>query len=164
MIKKLSSYIKEYKKASILTPFFVVLEVIMEVIIPLLMSKIIDIGIPNSDIHYILKIGILLTISAIMSLAFGVLSGRFAAKASSGFAKNLRKAMFYKIQDYSFENIDKFSTSSLITRLTTDVTNVQMAFMMIIRILVRGPVMLIASLLMAFSINAKLSWCDRHVA
>ena len=157
MIKKLSSYIKEYKKASILTPFFVVLEVIMEVIIPLLMSKIIDIGIPNSDIHYILKIGILLTISAIMSLAFGVLSGRFAAKASSGFAKNLRKAMFYKIQDYSFENIDKFSTSSLITRLTTDVTNVQMAFMMIIRILVRGPVMLIASLLMAFSINAKLS-------
>ena len=157
MIKKLSSYIKEYKKASILTPFFVILEVIMEVIIPLLMSKIIDIGIPNSDIHYILKIGILLTISAIMSLAFGVLSGRFAAKASSGFAKNLRKAMFYKIQDYSFENIDKFSTSSLITRLTTDVTNVQMAFMMIIRILVRGPVMLIASLLMAFSINAKLS-------
>ncbi len=157
MIKKLSSYIKEYKKASILTPFFVVLEVIMEVIIPLLMSKIIDIGIPNNDINYILKIGILLTISAIMSLAFGVLSGRFAAKASSGFAKNLRKAMFYKIQDYSFENIDKFSTSSLITRLTTDVTNVQMAFMMIIRILVRGPVMLIASLLMAFSINAKLS-------
>ena len=157
MIKKLSSYIKEYKKASLLTPFFVILEVIMEVIIPLLMSKIIDIGIPNNDIHYILKIGILLTISAIMSLAFGVLSGRFAAKASSGFAKNLRKAMFYKIQDYSFENIDKFSTSSLITRLTTDVTNVQMAFMMIIRILVRGPVMLIASLLMAFSINAKLS-------
>lgn len=157
MIKKLSSYIKEYKKASILTPFFVILEVIMEVIIPLLMSKIIDIGIPNNDINYILKIGILLTISAIMSLAFGVLSGRFAAKASSGFAKNLRKAMFYKIQDYSFENIDKFSTSSLITRLTTDVTNVQMAFMMIIRILVRGPVMLIASLLMAFSINAKLS-------
>ena len=157
MIKKLSSYIKEYKKASILTPFFVVLEVIMEVIIPLLMSKIIDIGIPNNDINYILKIGILLTISAIMSLAFGVLSGRFAAKASSGFAKNLRKAMFYKIQDYSFENIDKFSTSSLITRLTTDVTNVQMAFMMIIRILVRGPVMLIAALIMAFSINAKLS-------
>lgn len=157
MIKKLSSYIKEYKKASILTPFFVVLEVIMEVIIPLLMSKIIDIGIPNNDINYILKIGILLTISAIMSLVFGVLSGRFAAKASSGFAKNLRKAMFYKIQDYSFENIDKFSTSSLITRLTTDVTNVQMAFMMIIRILVRGPVMLIAALIMAFSINAKLS-------
>ena len=157
MIKKLASYIKDYKKESILTPIFVILEVIMEVIIPLLMSRIIDIGIPNNDINYILKIGIMLTISAIMSLAFGVLSGRFAAKASAGFAKNLRQAIFYKIQDYSFENIDKFSTSSLITRLTTDVTNVQMAFMMIIRILIRGPVMLIASLLMAFSIDARLS-------
>ena len=156
MIKKLASYIKDYKKESILTPIFVILEVIMEVIIPLLMSRIIDIGIPNNDINYILRIGIMLTISAIMSLAFGVLSGRFAAKASSGFAKNLRQAMFYKIQDYSFENIDKFS-SSLITRLTTDVTNVQFAYMMIIRILVRGPVMLIASLLMAFSIDARLS-------
>ena len=157
MIKKLASYIKEYKKASILTPFFVVLEVVMEVIIPLLMSKIIDVGIPNNDIKYILEIGILLTVSAIMSLLFGMLSGRFAAKASSGFAKNLRQGMFYKIQEYSFENIDKFSTSSLITRLTTDVTNVQMAFMMIIRILVRGPVMLIASLFMAFSIDVRLS-------
>ena len=157
MIKKLASYIKEYKKASILTPIFVVLEVVMEVIIPLLMSKIIDVGIPNSDIKYILEIGILLTISAIMSLLFGMLSGRFAAKASSGFAKNLRQGMFYKIQEYSFENIDKFSTSSLITRLTTDVTNVQMAFMMIIRILVRGPVMLIPSLFMAFSIDVRLS-------
>ena len=157
MIKKLASSIKDYQKESILTPIFVILEVIMEVIIPLLMSRIIDIGIPNNDINYILRIGIMLTISAIMSLAFGVLSGRFAAKASSGFAKNLRQAMFYKIQDYSFENIDKFSTSSLITRLTTDVTNVQFAYMMIIRILIRGPVMLIASLLMAFSIDARLS-------
>ena len=157
MIKKLASYIKEYKRSSILTPVFVILEVIMEVIIPLLMSKIIDIGIANSDIKYILEIGILLTLSAIMSLIFGMLSGRFAAKASSGFAKNLRQGMFYKIQEYSFENIDKFSTSSLITRLTTDVTNVQMAFMMIIRILIRGPIMLIASLLMAFSIDARLS-------
>ena len=134
MIKKLASYIKEYKKASILTPVFVILEVVMEVIIPMLMSKIIDIGIPNKDIKYILEIGIFLTISAIMSLVFGMLSGRFAAKASSGFAKNLRQGMFYKIQEFSFEDIDKFSTSSLITRLTTDVTNVQMAFMMIIRI------------------------------
>ena len=157
MIKKLASYIKEYKKASILTPVFVILEVVMEVIIPMLMSKIIDIGIPNKDIKYILEIGILLTISAIMSLVFGMLSGRFAAKASSGFAKNLRQGMFYKIQEFSFEDIDKFSTSSLITRLTTDVTNVQMAFMMIIRILVRGPVMLIAALFMAFSIDARLS-------
>ena len=157
MIKKLASYIKEYKKASILTPVFVILEVVMEVIIPMLMSKIIDIGIPNKDIKYILEIGIFLTISAIMSLVFGMLSGRFAAKASSGFAKNLRQGMFYKIQEFSFEDIDKFSTSSLITRLTTDVTNVQMAFMMIIRILVRGPVMLIAALFMAFSIDARLS-------
>ena len=157
MIKKLASYIKEYKKASILTPIFVVLEVVMEVIIPLLMSKIIDVGIPNNDIKYILEIGILLTVSAIMSLAFGMLSGRFAAKASSGFAKNLRKGMFYKIQNFSFEDIDKFSTSSLITRLTTDVTNVQMAFMMIIRILIRGPVMLLAALFMAFSIDVRLS-------
>ena len=157
MIKKLASYIKEYKKASILTPVFVVLEVVMEVIIPMLMSKIIDVGIPNSDIKYIMEIGILLTLSAIMSLAFGMLSGRFAAKASSGFAKNLRQGMFYKIQNFSFEDIDKFSTSSLITRLTTDVTNVQMAFMMIIRILIRGPVMLLAALFMAFSIDVRLS-------
>ena len=157
MIKKLASYIKEYKKASILTPIFVVLEVVMEVIIPMLMSKIIDVGIPNNDIKYILEIGILLTVSAIMSLLFGMLSGRFAAKASSGFAKNLRQGMFYKIQNFSFEDIDKFSTSSLITRLTTDVTNVQMAFMMIIRILIRGPVMLLAALFMAFSIDVRLS-------
>ena len=157
MIKKLKAYIKEYKKVSILAPLFVILEVVMEVIIPLLMAKIIDTGIPNQDIKYIVETGILLVISAIMSLGFGILSGRFAAKASSGFAKNLRQSMFYKIQDYSFENIDKFSTSSLITRLTTDVTNVQMAFMMIIRTLVRGPVMMILALIMSFSINAKLS-------
>ena len=157
MIKKLKAYIKEYKKVSILAPLFVILEVVMEVIIPLLMAKIIDTGIPNQDIKYIVETGILLVISAIMSLGFGILSGRFAAKASSGFAKNLRQAMFYKIQDYSFENIDKFSTSSLITRLTTDVTNVQMAFMMIIRTLVRCPVMMILALIMSFSINAKLS-------
>lgn len=157
MIKKLASYIKEYKKASIATPIFVILEVVMEVVIPLLMARIIDVGIQNSDIHYILEMGILLIISAILSLTFGMLSGRFAAKASAGYAKNLRKAMFHKIQDYSFENIDKFSTSSLVTRMTTDVTNVQMAFQMIIRILVRGPMMMIFALLMVLSISAKLS-------
>ena len=157
MIKKLASYVKEYKKSAILTPIFVILEVVMEVIIPLLMAKIIDVGIQNNDIHYIMEMGILLIISAILSLCFGMLSGRFAAKASAGYAKNLRKAMFYKIQDYSFENIDKFSTSSLVTRMTTDVTNVQMAFQMIIRILVRGPMMMIFALLMVLSINAKLS-------
>ena len=157
MIKKLASYVKEYKKSAIATPIFVILEVVMEVIIPLLMARIIDVGIQNNDIHYILEMGILLIISAILSLTFGMLSGRFAAKASAGYAKNLRKAMFHKIQDYSFENIDKFSTSSLVTRMTTDVTNVQMAFQMIIRILVRGPMLMIFALLMVSSISAKLS-------
>ena len=157
MIKKLARYVKEYKKSAILTPIFVILEVVMEDIIPFLMANIIDVGILNSDIDYILEMGILLIISAILSLAFGMLSGRFAAKASAGYAKNLRKAMFYKIQDYAFENIDKFSTSSLVTRMTTDVTNVQMAFQMIIRILVRGPIMMIFALLMVLSISSKLS-------
>ena len=157
MLKKLASYIKEYKKDTILTPIFVILEVVMEVIIPLLMANIIDVGIQNGDVHYILKMGALLIVSAILSLTFGMLSGRFAAKASAGYAKNLRKAMFHKVQDYSFENIDKFSTSSLVTRMTTDVTNVQMAFQMIIRILVRGPIMLIFALLMVMTISMKLS-------
>src|SRR5699024_3768113 len=106
---------------------------------------------------FILKIGIMLIISAIMSLTFGMLSGRFAAKASAGYSKNLRKAMFHKIQDYAFENIDKFSTCSLVTRMTTDVTNVQMAFQMMIRILVRAPIMMIFALIMVFTIDAKLS-------
>ena len=157
MFKKLAKYVKEYKKSAILTPIFVVLEVVMEVIIPLLMAQIIDVGIQNGDVKYILEIGGLLIVSAILSLTFGMLSGRFAAKASAGYAKNLRKEMFHKVQDYSFENIDKFSTSSLVTRMTTDVTNVQMAFQMIIRILVRGPIMMIFALLMVISISAKLS-------
>ena len=157
MIKKLSKYIKEYKKSSILAPTFVVLEVVMEVVIPILMASIIDVGITNSDLNYILKIGILLVISALMSLTFGILSGKFASKASAGFAKNLRKGMFYNIQNYSFENIDKFSTSSLVTRLTTDVTNVQMAYQMIIRLLVRAPIMMIFALVMCFTISIKLS-------
>lgn len=158
MIKELAKYIKQYKKASILTPIFVIFEVIMEVIIPFLMAKIIDVGIQNSDLNYIFKMGVFLVLSAIASLIFGMLSGRFAAKASAGFAKNLRQGMFYNIQNYSFTNIDKFSTSSLVTRLTTDVTNVQMAYQMIIRILVRSPIMFFFSLTMAFSINSKLAW------
>ena len=157
MFKKLAKYVKEYKKSAILTPIFVILEVVIEVIIPLLMAQIIDVGIQNGDVKYILEIGGLLIVSAILSLTFGMLSGRFAAKASAGYAKNLRKEMFHKVQDYSFENIDKFSTSSLVTRMTTDVTNVQMAFQMIIRILVRGPIMMIFALLMVISISAKLS-------
>ena len=157
MIKKLASYIQDYKKESILTPIFVIFEVIMEILIPFLMAKIIDVGIQNNDVKYILEIGVFLIVSAILSLLFGMLSGRFAAKASAGYAKNLRKAMFEKIQTYAFENIDKFSTSSLITRLTTDVTNVQQAFQMIIRILVRGPIMMIFALIMCFTISAKLA-------
>lgn len=157
MIKKLASYIKDYKKDAILTPIFVIFEVIMEIVIPYLMAKIIDVGIQNSNVKYILEMGVFLIVSAILSLAFGMLSGRFAAKASSGYAKNLRKAMFDKIQTYAFENIDKFSTSSLITRLTTDVTNVKDAFQMIIRILVRGPIMMIFALIMCFTISPKLA-------
>ena len=157
MIKKLASYIKDYKKETILTPIFVILEVVMEILIPYLMAKIIDVGIQNSDIKYILEIGVFLIVSAVLSLTFGMLSGRFAAKASAGYAKNLRKAMFDKIQTYAFEDIDKFSTSSLITRLTTDVTNVQQAFQMIIRILARGPVMMIFALIMSFTISPKLA-------
>lgn len=158
MIRELAKYIKQYKKASILTPIFVIGEVVMEVVIPFFMAKIIDVGIQNSDLNYIFKIGIFLVISAFLSLAFGMLSGRYAAKASAGFAKNLRQGMFYNIQNYSFTNIDKFSTSSLVTRLTTDVTNVQMAFQMIIRILVRAPMMLIFAFFMVFSINTTLAW------
>ena len=157
MIKKLAKYIKQYKKDTILTPIFVIFEVILEVLIPFLMAKIIDVGIQNNDLNYIFKIGIILVVSALLSLTFGMLSGRYASKASAGFAKNLRQGMFYNIQNYSFTNIDKFSTSSLVTRLTTDVTNVQMAFQMIIRILVRAPIMLIFALVMAFSINSKLA-------
>ena len=158
MIKELAKYIKQYKKDSILTPIFVIGEVVMEVVIPFLMAKIIDVGIQNSDLNYIFKIGIVLVVSAFLSLTFGMLSGRYAAKASAGFAKNLRQGMFYNIQNYSFTNIDKFSTSSLVTRLTTDVTNVQQAFQMIIRILVRAPMMLIFAFFMVFSINTTLAW------
>ena len=149
--------IREYKKESILTPLCVSIEVILELIIPLLMANLIDDGIYKGEMNIVYKIGLQLILCAILSLAFGVLSGRFAAKASSGFAKNLREDLYFKVQDFSFANIDKFSTSSLITRLTTDVTNTQMAFQMIIRIAVRVPLMLIASIFFAISISPKLS-------
>ena len=157
MIKKLMKSIREYKTSSLLAPFFVALEVVLEVIIPLLMANLIDDGIYQGEMNLVYKIGLELIICAVLSLIFGMLSGMFAAKASSGFAKNLRKDLYYKVQDFSFTNIDKFSTSSLITRLTTDVTNVQMAYQMIIRIAVRAPLMLIISLFFAFSINKNLS-------
>lgn len=157
MIKKLAKSIREYKKESILTPIFVSLEVVMEVIIPLLMANLIDKGMYAGNMKEVLKIGLELVGAAMLSLIFGVLSGSVAAKASAGFAKNLRKDLYYKVQNFSFSNIDKFSTASIITRLTTDVTYVQMAFQMIIRIAVRTPLMLVFSLIMAFGINKELS-------
>lgn len=157
MIKRLMKSIREYKTPSLLAPFFVALEVVLEVIIPLLMANLIDDGIYQGEMRLVYKIGVELIICAILSLIFGMLSGMFAAKASSGFAKNLRQDLYYKVQTFSFTNIDKFSTSSLVTRLTTDITNVQMAYQMIIRIAVRAPLMLIISLFFAFSINKSLS-------
>lgn len=157
MIKTLLKSVREYKRDSILAPIFVTLEVVMEVVIPLLMAMLIDKGIDAGNMNYILKIGIALAISCVISLVFGALSGKFAASASAGFAKNLRKDMFYNVQNFSFSNIDKFSASSIVTRLITDITNVQNAYQMIVRIAVRGPIMIIFSLIMAFGINHKLS-------
>ncbi|MBE6055208.1 MAG: ABC transporter ATP-binding protein [Clostridium sartagoforme] len=157
MIKKLSSYIGEYKKDSILTPIFVACEVVLEVIIPVLMAKIVDNGIEKGDMKYVAFLGIIMLLMAFLSLTFGALGGKTGATASTGFAKNLRREMFYKIQDYSFSNIDKYSTAGLITRLTTDVTNVQNAYLMIIRSLARAPFMLIAAMVMSFYINARMA-------
>ncbi|MGN0602204.1 MAG: ABC transporter ATP-binding protein [Oscillospiraceae bacterium] len=157
MIKKLLHSVREYKKDSILSPVFVTLEVVMEVVIPILMAMLIDNGIEKGDMHYIVKMGLLVLVSCIISLTFGALSGKYAAYASAGFAKNLRHDMYYKVQEYGFSNIDKFSTASIVTRLTTDVTNIQNAYQMCIRIAVRGPIMLVFSLIMAFAVNPELS-------
>lgn len=160
----LKKSVREYKKASVLAPIFVMAEVVLEVLIPWVMTLLLgrikqigDAGETSLLLPEILKYGGILLCLALGSLAFGSLSGLFCAKASSGFAKNLRKDMYYKIQDFSFANIDRFSTSSLVTRLTTDVTNVEMAYMMIIRTAIRAPFMLIFSMVMAFSINAKMA-------
>lgn len=157
MIRKISQYIGEYKKDTILTPVLIALEVFTEVIIPILMAKIIDVGVAEGDISYVTKIGIIMLLFSFASLAFGVLAGITGARASAGFAKNLRREMYYKIQDYSFSNIDKYSTAGLITRLTTDVTNVQNAFQMIIRGFARAPIMLFSAIFMCFYINVKMS-------
>ena len=157
MIKKLAKSIREYKKASILTSLFVTLEVILEIIIPFVMAEMIDNGISRGNQSYLTKVGFVMILCALLSLTFGILSGSYCATAAAGFAKNLRKDLYYKIQDFSFANIDKFSTSSLITRLTTDITNVQNAYMMIIRVAVRAPLMLIFSLIAAFVVNVKIS-------
>lgn len=157
MVRKLLKSVREYKKHSILSPIFVTFEVLMEVVIPLLMANLIDFGIDDGNLEYIVKMGVVLLVFAVISLAFGALSGRSAAIASAGFAKNLRKDMYYRVQNYSFSNIDKFSTSSIVTRLTTDITNVQNAYMMIIRVAVRAPIMLIFAMVMAFSVNASMA-------
>ena len=157
MIKRLSKCIREYKLPSILAPIFIALEVILEVFIPMIMGLLIDNGIEKSDTSYVVKMGFVLVVLCSLSLLSGVASGTAAAKASSGFAKNLRHDMYHNVQNFSFASIDKFSTSGLVTRLTTDVTNLQNSYQMIIRIAVRSPAMLIFSLTMALSINAKIS-------
>lgn len=157
MNKTLFKSIREYKKQSILAPFLVILEVLMEVLIPLEMAKIIDIGIANGDMSYIVQRGIILVIMAMLALFFGVQAGNMAAVAAAGYAKNLRHDIFYKVQDFSFKNIDHFSTSGLVTRMTTDITNVQMAYMMSIRLLARAPIMVILSWIMTLLINVKIA-------
>ena len=157
MNKTLFKSIREYKKQSILAPFLVILEVLMEVLIPLEMAKIIDIGIANGDMSYIIQRGIVLVIMAMLALFFGVQAGNMAAVAAAGYAKNLRHDIFYKVQDFSFKNIDHFSTSGLVTRMTTDITNVQMAYMMSIRLLARAPIMVVLSWIMTLLINVKIA-------
>ena len=157
MIKTLAKSIREYKPSSIGSAVFMVGEVLMEVMVTFLMSKMIDNGFSSENLSYVLRIGGIMLTMAVIGLICGLLSGRFAAVASAGLARNLRKDIFYRIQDFSFQNIDKFSTASLVTRMTTDITNVQMAYMMIIRTLVRAPIMMIFSLIMAFTLSARLS-------
>ena len=157
MVKKLMKSIREYRTPSIICPLLVVLEVALEVLIPFLMADLIDVGLENADLPYIYKMGFALIVAAMLSLLFGALAGKYAAIASAGFAKNLRGDMFHHIQDFSFANIDKFSPASLVTRLTTDVTNVQNAYQMIVRVLVRAPVMLVFALVMAMTVNFELS-------
>ena len=157
MIKKLVSHLGEYKRAAVLTPLFAALEAVMDVLLPTIMAFIIDQGIEKGDMNAILKYGLLTFLVAVVALALGVLAGKYAAEASTGFAGNLRDAMYENIQHYSFSNIDKFSTAGLVTRMTTDVTNVQNAFQMIERMCVRAPVHLVFALFMALMIGGPLS-------
>lgn len=157
MLKTLGSQIKEFKKVSLLTPVFMILEVLMEMMIPLFMASIIDEGVEAGNISHIYKVGILMLIIASIGLLAGIMGGRYGARASTGFARNIRKAMFEKIQTFSFASIDKYATSGLITRLTTDVTNVQNAYQMILRMCVRAPFSLICAMTLAFIIDARLA-------
>lgn len=157
MNRLLFKSIREYKKQSLLAPLFVILEVFMEVLIPFQMSKIIDEGIQGQNLGYVVKMGILMALVAMLALFFGAMAGKFAAQAGAGYAKNLRHDIFYKVQSFSFKNIDHFSTSGLVTRLTTDITNVQMAYMMTIRMLARAPIMIVLSWIMTMTINTKVA-------
>ncbi|MCI7060596.1 MAG: ABC transporter ATP-binding protein/permease [Lachnospiraceae bacterium] len=157
MLKTLGSQIKEYKKASIATPIFMILEVIMETVIPLMMGSIIDYGVNVGDAGHIYRMGALMLIAACFSLFCGFMGGKYGAKASTGFAKNLRKAMYENIQTFSFSNIDKFSTAGLVTRLTTDVTNIQNAYQMLLRMCMRAPFSLICAMVMSFAVNARIA-------
>ena len=157
MIKKLVSHLGEYKRAAILTPMFSALEAVMDILLPTIMAFIIDLGIAKGDMNAILKYGLLTFAVAAIALLLGILAGKYAAEASTGFAGNLRDAMYENIQHYSFSNIDKFSTAGLVTRMTTDVTNVQNAFQMMERMCVRAPVHLVFALIMAFSIGGPLT-------
>ena len=157
MIKTLARQIKEYKRASLVTPIFMILEVAMEMVIPLMMASIIDDGVQAGDMKHIFVIGCYMVLAAIVGLFAGVMGGKYGAKASTGFARNLREAMYENIQTFSFSNIDKFSTAGLVTRMTTDVTNIQNAYQMLLRMCFRAPVSLICAMLMAFLINAKVA-------
>ncbi|HEX3017699.1 MAG TPA: ABC transporter ATP-binding protein [Caproicibacter sp.] len=157
MIKKLAASIRQYKKDSIITPIYVILEAVMDVVIPILMANLIDYGIDEKNMSYVMIMGAVLLFCAILALVFGAFAGRSAAIASSGLARNLRHDMYYKVQEFSFSNIDKFSTASIVTRLTTDVTNLQNAYQMILRLAIRSPAMLIFCLIVSFHINAQLS-------
>lgn len=157
MVKTLGSYIKEFKKDSLITPLYMILEVIMEMFIPLLMASIIDDGVTAGNMNHIYKVGAVMVVTAAVGLFAGIMGGKYGARASTGFARNLRKAMYEKIQTYSFANIDRFSTAGLVTRLTTDVTNVQNAYQMMLRMTVRAPFTMIVAMIMAFSINRKLA-------
>ncbi len=157
MIRELAKSIREYKKASLMTPLLVSMEVVMECIIPFIIAQLVNQIKANCEFGVIVKYGLILVVMAGLSLTFGALAGASCATASCGFARNLRKDMYYKIQGYSFQNIDKFSTSSLVTRLTTDVTNVQMAYMMIVRTAIRCPLMLVFSFAMAFIMGGKMA-------
>ena len=157
MIKTLGAYIKEFKRASIATPCYMILEVLMEMMIPYLMASIIDDGVNKGDMKHICLVGAGMLVIAAIGLFAGIMGGVYGAKASAGFARNLRKGMYDNIQTFSFSNIDKFSTASLVTRLTTDVTNIQNAYQMVLRMCMRAPASLICAMAMSFFISPKLA-------